>query len=200
MGLIQSVVDLDVHYRIDPISRIIETSSKKVTIMQHDHKSERFTFEVPRFVEGHDMSLCNKIEVHYINTSSANKNEHSKDVYLVDDVQISPEDENVVIFSWLISCNATKYAGTLNFLIRFACLTASTIDYAWHTDIHKGISVGKGMYNGEAVVENNSDALGAALDGVESATVRATEAADKVEFLLAEIEPSLVQINEGGIE
>lgn len=157
-----SVYDTDSHFSINPITRAIKNeSSKKTTLMQYDHNSERFTFEIPRLVEGHDMSLCNKIEVHYINISSANKDETSADVYLIDDMQISPEavEEDVVIFSWLISGNATKYAGSLNFLICFKCLEGSTITYLWNTAICKDIFIGNGMSNSESVLEEYSDVL-----------------------------------------
>lgn len=153
-----SVYDTDLHFSISPFTREITNQSGKVKLIQYDHNSERLTFEVPRHVEDHDMSLCTKIEVHYLNVSSDKKNQHS-DVYTVNDVQVSPDSEDVVIFSWLISGGATQYEGTLNFLIKFTCLTGTTIDYVWNTGIYSGISVASGMNNGEAVVEEYSDAL-----------------------------------------
>ena len=156
------VYDSDSHFSINPTTRTIKNeSSKKTMLIQHDHNSERFTFEVPRLVEGHDMSLCDKIEVHYINISSADKADTSADVYIVNDMQISPhaEDEDVVIFSWLISGNATKYAGSLSFMIRFICLEGSTITYRWNTAVSSDIFVGLGIDNGEAVVTTYTDVL-----------------------------------------
>ena len=103
-----SIYDTDPHFSIDPATRAITNlSEKKTKIIQYDHNSERFTFEMPRLIDGHDMSLCDKIEIHFINIS-ANKNQQNADVYLCDDVQLSHDDENVVIFSWLISQNATQ--------------------------------------------------------------------------------------------
>ena len=156
-----SIYDSDPHFSISPITRAIKNeSSKKTTVMQNDHNSERFTFEMPRFIEGHDMLLCDKVEVHYINVSN-DKTNKTEDVYHVNDVQLSPdsEDEDVVIFSWLISGNATKYAGNLSFLISFKCLKDEVIDYAWHTDIHKTIAVGEGMNLTEAAAFEYSDIL-----------------------------------------
>ena len=121
-----SVYDTDPHFAIDPITLdIINQSSGKTKLMQYDHNSERFTFEIPRLVDGHDMTQCDKIEIHYINVDAATK-ESKADVYTVDDKQLSPASEDVVIFSWLISKNATGYAGTLNFLVRFVCLNKAT--------------------------------------------------------------------------
>ena len=105
------------------------------------------------------MTLCDKIEVHYINIDSKTK-ESNKDVYLVDDMQLSPNGEDVVVFSWLISPNATKLAGTLNFRITFKCISEpSIIDYQMSTEIFKGITVSDGISNGEAVIEEYSDVL-----------------------------------------
>lgn len=157
MGHLHDVRDSDTRFRINEITKeITNTASIKSKLIQYDHDSERFTFELPRFVEGHDMSLCDKVEVHYINIGKEGK---SEDVYIVDDVSPSPEDDSVVIFSWLISGNATKYAGSLHFLIRFVCLDGDNIEYAWHTAIYSDITIADGMNNGEAVITEYSDVL-----------------------------------------
>lgn len=154
-----SVYDTDTHFIINADTReITNASAQKIKLMQGDHNSERFTFECPRVIDGHDMSQVDKIEVHYINIDAKIK-DTSKDVYIVSDKQISPDADDVVIFSWLVSGNATKYAGSLIFRITFKCLTGSTIDYAWNTAIFTGVSVGDGMDNGEAVLTEYTDVL-----------------------------------------
>lgn len=48
MGHTHNVYDTDTHFSINPVTRMIKNeSSKKVTLIQHDHNSERFTFELP---------------------------------------------------------------------------------------------------------------------------------------------------------
>ena len=158
MAHIHGVYDSDTHFKINPSTREITNTTAKAKLVQFDHNSERFTFEMPRFVEDHDMTLCDKVEVHYINVA-ADKSGKSEDVYPVDDMQTSPADDSIAIFSWLISANATKYAGTLNFLIRFVCLDGETIEYAWNTAIFKDITVDNGMDNGAAVIAEYSDVL-----------------------------------------
>lgn len=154
-----SVYDTDTHFSINPTTRALKNeASSKTCVIQHDHNSERFTFEIPRTVENHDMSLCNVVQVHYININPQTK-EQKTGVYEVDDLQISPEGDDVVILSWLISQNATQLVGSLNFLIRFACVTDGNVDYVWNTAIYSGISVSSGIYNGEAVVEEYADIL-----------------------------------------
>lgn len=157
MALKHSVYDTDTHFIIDGDTRVMKNASTvKTVLVQGDHNSERITFELPRQIDGHDMSLCDAVEVHYINTDGKVSN---KGVYDVEDLQISPDDDSVVIFSWLISANATQISGTLNFLVRFVCLTNETIDYAWSTTIFKNIAVSEGMNNGEAVVAEYADVL-----------------------------------------
>lgn len=158
MAHLHSVYDGDTHFKIIPVSRKIENTTGKVILMQNDHNSERFTFEIPRYIEGHDMSICNKVEIHYNNTDTKTK-DVNKDVYEATDLQVSPDSEDVVICSWLISGNATKYAGSLYFVLRFACLTDSTIDYQWFTDIYKDITISKSIFNTETVAIDNSDIL-----------------------------------------
>lgn len=152
------VHDADTYFKIDPITRSITNTSAKVKLVQFDHNSERFTFEVPRYIEEHDMSQCSKIEIHYVNMSS-NRDEQSAGVYLVDDVQVKSDNDELVVFSWLISGKTTKYAGTFNFLIRFACSSDDVIDYIWNTTIYSGIVVTNGMNNSFTVVTESSDVV-----------------------------------------
>ena len=160
MSHIHSVYDSDTHFSIDPITRKMKNeSSAKTTLIQYDKNSERFTFDLPREIEGHDMSECNLVQVHYINIDSKTKAQN-EDVYTVDDFQPSPNDEGVVICSWLISDNATQLVGPLAFLLRFACIDeAGAVQYAWHTATYTAVSISEGMNNGEAIVQEYPDVL-----------------------------------------
>ena len=153
MSHVNKVFDSDPHFTISPITRqIVNDSSKKTTLIQYDHNSERFSFELDRIVEGHDMTECNLVEVQFINTG-ANSSEVTKDVYEVKDLQIKPDDDTKIVFTWLLSNNATMYEGKLAFAIRFACINADgSVDYAWHTATHENIKISKGMNNADDVV------------------------------------------------
>ena len=141
-----SVYDTDTRFSINAITRQIRNeSNRKTALMQNDHNSERFTFELPRYIEGHDMSICNQVEVHYLNSSAKDKTEFNKGLYTVQDLQISPDDEEKVVCSWLISQNATHLVGALTFRLRFKCVENGVITYAWHTAIYMGISVSDGI-------------------------------------------------------
>ena len=148
--------DSDPHFKIDPISRnIIDESSKKVRLIQHDHNSERFTFEIPNEIEGHDMSSCNLVEIHYVNVG-ANTKIVRGGVYTVDDLQVKSDDATKVVFSWLIPNNATQYVGQLQFLIRFSCVNEDTakVEYVWNTGIYSGITISSGIYNSDSQSDN----------------------------------------------
>lgn len=154
-----SVYDTDSHFVINPVTRAIrDASTTKNTLIQYDHNSERFSFEIPRFVDGHDMLQCDKVEIHYKNIDSATKKTFNG-LYEVIDVQESPSSSDAVIFSWLISQNATQYVGTLSFMIRFVCLTGDVIDYVWQTGIYAGIKIADGIHNTKIVVQDYVDIL-----------------------------------------
>ena len=140
------VFDSDTLFSINAVTRQIKSDPKqKTVIMQNDHNSERFTFELPRYIEGHDMSICNQVEVHYLNSDSKDKASFRKGLYTVDDLRISPDDDEKVVCSWLISQNATQLVGKLSFRLRFKCVENGVITYAWHTAIFSDISVSDGI-------------------------------------------------------
>lgn len=140
------VYDSDTHFSINAVTRQIRSDPKQKTVlMQNDHNSERFTFELPRIIEGHDMSLCNQVEVHYLNSDAKDKKSFHKGLYPVEDLQISPDDPEKVVCSWLISQNATQIVGKLSFRLRFKCVEDGVITYAWHTAIFADVSVSDGI-------------------------------------------------------
>lgn len=151
-----SIADDDLYFVIDPTTREIDNGSKKVKLIQYDHNSEVFTFELSRFVEGHDMSLCDSIRVNYININKSTR-EQKTGTYEAKDLVV---DESKITFTWLISRNATHYIGPLNFLINFMCIDENDfVTYEWHTDIFKYVSLVTGMNNEESIEEEYPDIL-----------------------------------------
>ena len=127
-----NIKDGDNKFIIDVISRVIKnTSTSKTTFMQFDHNSEVFTFEMPRYIEGHDMMECNRVEVHYLNIDTATK-EEKEGIYLVNDLQVSADDDTKLNCSWVISQSATGLVGSLHFLLRFICSKDGLLDYVWN--------------------------------------------------------------------
>lgn len=138
------IKDTETHFIIDPETRTIKnTSAGNNIIVQYDHNSERFTFEIPRYVDGHDMFECKtsgEVRVNYINSAS---NGFSKMLgrYSCDDLQISEDDEDVVTFSWLLSSDATQYIGYLYFSIQFICYEGGKPSYSWNTGVYKDVVI-----------------------------------------------------------
>ena len=154
MAHVHPVSDDDRLFVIDPTSRSITHDGDEIVLVKGDHNSEVFSFEIPRIVEGHDMSLCDHVRIHFSNTDRRKKNE-SKDIYYVTDCVVNGD---VINFSWTLSGNATKYYGTLTFLIQFCCLEEDgTYSYIWTTDTYKSIPVHDSYSNSEGVIENYAD-------------------------------------------
>lgn len=152
------VYDSDMRFVIDPVTKVVKNTSKKVTIAQYSHNSERVTFELPRFIEGHDMSLCNAVEIHYLNVD-VKTTEKKSGLYEVEDLQVDPNNEEKVICRWLISGNGTQLAGLLNFVIWYICKEDGVITYAWPTILNSELTVGAGFKASELVLTEYVDVI-----------------------------------------
>ena len=155
-----NIIDKEPHFKIDATTRQITNElASEIAVVQFDHNSEVFTFELPRYIENHDMTECNKVEIHYRNTDPTSLAE-VLDVYEVNDLQVDPTDENKAVCTWLISQNATQKVGKLEFLVRFSRVADDgTILYAWNTLMFTGIMISPGLYNSKQVSELYADVL-----------------------------------------
>ena len=163
---IHSVTDSDTYFIIDPITRTLEnTARKKNVIMQYDHESEVLTFEIPRYVEGHDMTLCNRVYAHWnnIGTKTGREDETVEeiaDLHELTDLQLNPDNPDMVICSWLIKRQSTQLVGVLSFLIQYACVDdAGNMTYEWHTDFYEDMEVRKGRKNSQVAIAEYTDIL-----------------------------------------
>lgn len=150
------IVDNDVSFVIDPITRAITTESSKLILAQYDHNSEKYTFKIPRFVEGHDMSECDTITIDFTN-APRRKGTTNTGVYLAEDVRV---DDDYVLFTWTVSRDATQIVGSVTFAISFSCHDAdNNIIYEWGTDTFKQITVIEKSRNTPAVIEKYPDLI-----------------------------------------
>lgn len=153
------LIDADPHFSINVTTRAITNeTSKKVSLMQYDNNSERFSFDIDRYVEGHDMLNCDRVQVHYYNTSSGTRAKING-LYRVTDLAIKEEDDNKLTFSWLISDQVTQQAGVLYFLISFECTNDGDIIYRWNTGVNSSITIVAGINNDGIIVEDYPDVL-----------------------------------------
>lgn len=191
-----NIIDQEPHFIIDATTRKITNElASEIAIVQFDHNSEVFTFELPRYIEAHDMTECNRVEVHYKNTDASTSAE-VLGVYEVDDLQPDPEDENKAVCTWLISQNATQKVGKLDFLVRFSRVAEDgTILYAWNTSIFTGIMVSAGLMNSEEIVEQYADVLeqwkielfDASAEGVENINTAKAQALADIEAVSSNV-------------
>lgn len=187
-----TVTDSDRRFKIHPATRRIINSSGKKKLMQLDHNSEVFTFEMPRFIDGHDMALCNVLEVHFNNISEdGNEQKPNMDELTI---QVDPSNEENVIFAWTITENATQLAGILSFFFRFSCVNDDgSVEYNWHTESFDGITIGDVEYNSQVVIDFYADIIHTwRVEIVEAAVAGAAEAQTKAEEAQAKAEEAQV--------
>lgn len=141
-----TVSDTDKTFTVDIFNRkIIADSGQKTILIQGDHKSEIFTFTLPRYIEGHDMAACNTIYIPYINTEVESRNPRFKSgVYTVSNITVN---KDTVVFTWEISINATSLEGVLHFMLLFSCMEGSRVEYRWNTDYYEDVIVKKSLYS-----------------------------------------------------
>ena len=152
------IVDQELRFVIDPVTRSISSPMTNIVISQGDHNSQRYTFEIPRYIEDHDMSLADRIEVHFTNITRTKK-EQVNDVYIVLDKDVESTRDSVR-FSWLVSGNATQLVGFLKFSISFKCFDESDYPvYEWNSGIFDSVKVIERYQNTSVVVERTPDLL-----------------------------------------
>lgn len=164
------IKDCDAFFEVDPITRQIKNMTPaKIVLMQGDHNSEKFTFTLPRYIEGHDMAESAKAKLHYMNPAKPDV----FGMYEMADLQVDEDNAEKVKCSWLISANVTKEAGAISFLIEFECYEDDVLVYSWHTAPFTGISIGETFDFGAEIGTKYADVLeqwynklfGAEIDG-----------------------------------
>ena len=136
----QSIMfDSDAHFVIDATNREIINNSGKKNIVQYDHNSEIITFEMKRYIEGHDMSECDDVTILFDDAGKKGK-------YRVTNLKKSGEDN--VSFGWLISKNVTQNVGKIKFSVSFVCSNESEILYKWSTSTNETLEVIPSMDDG----------------------------------------------------
>lgn len=162
------VPDTDTYFVIDPVTRKIEnTNPKKHVIMQYDHNSERCTFELPRFIDGHDMLECTSVTVNVDNIEVVESEGDevveprvNSDAPDMTDLRLHPNDPEKVISSWIISRNSTQLAGILSFHIEYKCVDSNgNVVYEWSTDNYDEYEIRARKKNGEAALVPHADLL-----------------------------------------
>lgn len=167
MGHIHPVWNDDPLFVIDPDSRTIskESSNGKTQLMQYDHNSEVFRFEIPKVIEGHSITDCDIKQIHYINSgtgTSVSNRESNVGIYEIPEIETFDDPSDYVYFDWLVSQNATQLVGDLKFQIKFGCTNPDRpgeIDYMWGSQVYSAVEILPGINNAEIVVTEYTDIL-----------------------------------------
>lgn len=139
----------EVTFEIDPETRTISNvTGETVKLVQGDHKSTRFVFEMPRYINGHDMMLCNMVYIPYVNAEPDGRTQKfRKGVCTVADMQLVNED--TIKFTWLVTRNSTYYAGGLSFMVIFQCMEGERILYSWNAEPNADVVITAKLDSGE---------------------------------------------------
>lgn len=152
------VTDSDSRFVIDPVTREITSAIRKHYIMQGDHNSQVYTFELPRYIDGHDMFMCNQVKVHFNNIAEDEQTENA-DVADTTPLELN-EDESAVICTWSIERNATQLVGILSFGLEYQCVTGDgEVVYEFNTDIYSNVHVKASRDNSEKAISEYSNIL-----------------------------------------
>lgn len=178
MAHTHDMFDTDQYFSINENTRAITYEGDGIPVItQGDRNSERFTFELPRYIDGHDMTKCNIAQVHFVNINASDPAERISDIYDMTDLQVDIEDDELALCTWLINANATKYVGSLNFALRFACTNGNVVEYSWSTIPYTKIVIASTIDNTEEAASNLNYTLDAdnpivELEGYYSGTVQ----------------------------
>lgn len=155
MAHTHDVFDTDQYFSVDENTRTITFQGDGVPVIaQGDRNSERFTFELPRYIDGHDMTQCNVAQVHFVNINASDQTQRVSDIYDMTDLQVDIENDELALCTWLIGPNATKYVGSLNFALRFACVNGDVIEYSWSTVPYTKILIASTIDNTDDAASN----------------------------------------------
>ena len=181
------IFDTDVSFVIDPITKAITTESSKLYLVQYDHNSELYTFEIPRKVEGHDMADSDEILISYENMTKK-KDQVNTGETLADSVVA---EDDVLKFTWRITRNSTQLAGYLTFSVTFRCHDEdNNIIYEFGTDTFKRITVIEKKRFTQAIIENNPDLIAQIRKEVLEDAVTEDDLSDAINTALARAKDS----------
>lgn len=162
--------DINTRLVINPITRTIAPkyrNQKAVYVAKNDHNSVLICFELPRYVDGYDMSAEeNVIHIHYANVDEKDMSKYSNGVSDAVNVEVDTDEvtqEEVVSFCWLVPKTATRYAGVVSVGITFE--RYDNVDgkaqevYSWSTAPYGKTVVWDSMDNSIEVVEREYNYL-----------------------------------------
>ena len=124
--------------------------------VQYDHNVNTIIFDCPRYPDEDPTVDMSKMQI-FINYMLPNKKLGASQGV---NVEIDPEDNTLMHFSWKITRAITQYKGVLSTLV---CVKQVNDDgnevYHWNTVMFQRFTVYEGMECSEVIVEENADII-----------------------------------------
>jgi hypothetical protein len=187
---------------INPVTRTIAPkyrTQKAVYIAKNDHNSVLLLSEIPKIVDGHDITVDgNIINIHYANISK-DETSVSRGMSEAEDVTVDDE-EGTVTFGWRVPNTATRYAGVVSIGItieRYEDVDGTPQEvYSWSTAPYGGTIVQDSMDNSDEVCEGDFDYLAKTCNAIVDLALKdkVTEAIETIDNKLTEAEADINQI------
>lgn len=154
-----------IQFEIDPNLRTTAIPPNGVVIaVQGDHNVNRVNFKMPVWYNGFNMSQFN-IRVNFIDPEG-NVNYYyveDKAIFTPDDIPVSmgvtPAENDVLYFTWMVSKYATRYIGDIVFNVRFTSYDGDTLVQAFNTTKGYGTILEGIQLAGEITQEEQEDLL-----------------------------------------
>ena len=160
------------HIVIDGSRKVNVPEELKYLGVQYDHNIETVIFDCPRYWDGNDLSTLD-IYINYTDADGVSGTHRSEDV------SISPEDENLINFSWTIKQNLTLKAGEIAFIVCAQKTTdEATVEQCWHSRLCTSCEILPGLEctdeSGESsiVIPDNFDLSGLVFGNTDFGTVQ----------------------------
>lgn len=178
---------------INPVTRTIAPkyrTQKAVYIAKNDHNSVLLLFEIPKIVDGHDITVDgNIIHIHFANMDSTDATNVSKGMSEAVNVTVDDE-EGIVTFCWRIPNTATRYAGVVSIGVtieRYEDVDGTPQEvYSWSTAPYGNTIVQDSMDNSDEVCEEDFDYLAKTCNAIVELAL-----ADKIAYVEEEIDKKL---------
>ena len=142
----------------------VPNTLKRIAV-QYDHNIESVTFDCPRYTDRIDMSKM-KVFVNYIRPDGG------VGAYIVDDVTVDSENEELMHFTWTIDGHVTEATGNLTILV---CIKKSAADgnlsNLWNTELCSELYVSRGMKTADTVINMYPDIVTQMLLKMDNMTV-----------------------------
>ena len=100
-----------------------------------DVNSQVVTFTLPRYHDGHDLSLCANKKIKWKNLTSGIEGNTS-----LSNLEV---EENSWTAAWEVPAEVMTHAGKLEIAISLYDIDNSTIAFAWNTAVYNGLSIGE---------------------------------------------------------